>query len=1034
MRGGQLARAERAAHLWVFILNRKNMVAGKALRLLLSVAIGWLVGLGPRPGRAQEAAPYFVRYTTEQGLSHNGVTALARDPRGFLWVGTFNGLNRFDGVQFKVFRHTAEANSLPGNYVLRAGLSTDPLGNLWVATTRGLWRFDPVREQGVVVDVPERRDPQADSHLLSGVSFDRAGWGWFCSGSRLYRIHPRTLRLRSVALPYAVPGDYPDVVVDARDRVWLFLQRAVYCFDAATRRYRYYLGRDDQHPQGVPVNALLPADGHRLLAMTEQGAWQYAPAADRFEALPVPPVRLFAAAALPQPDGSPAWWLGGADRLLRYEPGRPRTSSFETRADDLHSYPGSITLALLADPRLGLLWVGSARGLALLDPQATRFGRQLVLTPDPHRYPEEVQLVQQDRADDSLYWVTSRPTGLWRWRRGQLTPLRLPTGLGHHVRYVQQDARGRLWLGLAGSAFGLACYDPATGRWQPRGRLPAGLPPLSLTRLCLDHAGRLWLGSFEQGLFWYDAAADRIRPFALPDDTLRAARHTVRGVQEDRWGRLWVRTSQGLFRIAADRRRVVPVPIRTAGAPIKLTAMLQSALLLDRENRLWLSGIGFVAEADTTGRVRHLYTAANGLRTDQTFDLAEDARGHIWLATDGPLHELNPATGTFRYYDQGSGLLPITVYQVFTRNRQGELFLGGTGGFNYFRPAQLRRPAPAPPVVLTEVRVNNQPRYLRPGQALALRPGETTLTVGFAALSFSQAAKNRYAYRLEGFDLGWTTTDARAATYTNLAPGRYALRIRAANADGVWNQAGQTLTVQVLPAYYQTWWFRLGLGLAAAALLWSVYRYREGQRRQLARVRDHIAKDLHDDMGSTLSSIRIFSEVAQGQLGGAHPQTAALLQRISQNASALAESMQDIIWTIKPNQDGLTDVVSRLREFGLRLTEAKGIAFDMQVAEPFPVLTLSLEQRRNLYLIFKESVNNAVKYADCATLTVALAVQGRQLRLKIADDGRGFDLATARAGNGLANLQARAQAIGGRVAIATAPGRGTTITLTAPLG
>jgi signal transduction histidine kinase len=168
-------------------------------------------------------------------------------------------------------------------------------------------------------------------------------------------------------------------------------------------------------------------------------------------------------------------------------------------------------------------------------------------------------------------------------------------------------------------------------------------------------------------------------------------------------------------------------------------------------------------------------------------------------------------------------------------------------------------------------------------------------------------------------------------------------------------------------------------------------------------------------MGSTLSSIRIFSEVAQGQLAGEHPQTLVLLQRISANASTLAEAMQDIIWTIKPNQDGLADLVSRMREFGLRLTEAKGIAFSMEVAEPFPVLQLRLEQRRTLYLIFKESVNNAVKYAACLHLRVALSLSGGKLELRITDDGQGFDPATARAGNGLANLQARARDIGGLV-------------------
>lgn len=1008
------------------------MVTGKTLRLLLGAAIGLLVGW-PYPGRAQVSAPYFTRYTTEQGLAHNGVTALAYDRRGFLWVGTFSGLCRFDGVQFKVFRHTADPQSLPGNYVLRGGLTTDSLGNLWVATARGLWCFDPVREQGQVVDVPERRDPRGDSHLLSAISFDRAGRGWFCSSQHLYRRDPRTQRLTAYPLPYAMPGDYPEAIVDARGRPWLYCQQAVYRFDPATRHYTYYMGQDDGHPQGRPaLQGLTRASSPDLYALTDQGAWRYDEALDRFHLEAAPAYRLYAAAVLRPAGAAPQLWLGSNNELLCHEPRTGRLTLFQTEADDPHSYPGSVAAALLPDPRTGALWVGSVRGLARLDPQTARFGRQLVRTPDARRFPEDVQLVQPDRVDSTLYWVVSRQTGLWRWQSGTLTPVRAPLGPGTFLRGLLQDERGRLWLGLRGRAPGLLCYDPATRRWQRRGQVPGSRPPATLSILYRDHRGRLWLGASDDGLYWYDPATDRVHPYPLPHtDQERYA--TVWRMQEDARGQLWVGTSRGLFCIAADRRQVRRVPLRAPGLDIRSTDLLQSTFLLDRAHRLWLTGIGFVAEADTTGRVRRAYTVANGLRADQTFGLAEDARGHLWLATDGPLHELDPATGRFRYYDQSNGLLPTTVYQNFTRGRRGTLLLGGQGGFNYFRPTELQRRSAAPPVAFTEVRVNNQPRPLRPDHTLALHPGETTLTVGFAALSFGQAQRNRYAYRLLGFDANWTETDARTATYTNLSPGTYRLHVRAANSDGVWNQAGQTLTVRVHPAYYQTWWFRAGLVGLLLAAGWGVYRYREAQRRQVARVRDHIAKDLHDDMGSTLSSIRIFSEVAQTQLAGAHPQTAALLQRISQNASTLAESMQDIIWTIKAQPDGLADLVSRMREFGLRLTEARGIAFSMDVAEPFPVLNLSLEQRRNVYLIFKESINNAVKYADCKELTVLLSVKGRHLHLRIADNGRGFDPATARAGNGLANLRTRARDIGGQVTIATAPGRGTTIALTAPL-
>ncbi len=1014
------------------------MGAGKALRLLLRVAIGWLAGL-LQPGWARVPAPYFTRYTTEQGLSRDDVTALAQDKRGFLWVGTLNGLNRFDGVHFKTYRRTGRAGGLPGNYII--GLTADSHGYLWVATNQGLCRFDPLREEGVTIRLPHKL-ALADNDFVSPVHFDPAGFGWFASVNRLYRIHPQTLQLTAFPLPYVIPYDYPVPFFDARGRLWLLSQDAIYQFDKQRRRYTYHLGRDGQHPRAVVVQNLFEGRQRTLYALTERGLLRQDPATQRFAPYGSRQLNLTAIAEGRTSAGEPVIWLGSAYQLTRYEP-LPACYTNFTSSDnpigDAHGYPGGILRTLLSDPVSGILWIGTSRGLTALDPNANRFGRRFVRGTTADGYAATVQCVRQDQLRDSLYWVVADHTHLLRWQRQRdtLALIRRPAMLGRHVYDACQDAQGHLWLGLDGA---LGLYDPRTKQWHRHAlRVPAGAGQapgqrageqsrediISIRQLYVDSQHQLWLGSAQHGLFRYDFRTDSISQYPLP--TNPALRVSVSRFQEDQRGNLWVLTSQGLFRLNAQRSVA-----RLLRGPASRGLCL--SFLLDRRDDLWLASTGQVVQADTTGQVKRTYTAAQGLLADYVFGMTEDRRGHLWFATEEQLHELDPGAGRFRYYGKDNGLLNNVSYSFFTTNRQGEVFLGGERGFNYFRPEQVASRLAAPPVAISEIRVNNHVRPLPPDGALDLQPGETTLSVDVAALNFSQARKNRYAYRLLGFDANWTETDARTATYTNLAPGTYRLGVRAANSDGVWNQTGQTLTVRVHPAYYQTWWFRASLVGLLLAAGWGVYRYREGQRQQLARVRDHIAKDLHDDMGSTLSSIRIFSEVAQSQLAGTHPQTLALLQRISQNASTLAESMQDIIWTIKPHpDDGLADLVSRMREFGLRLTEARGIAFAMNVAEPFPTLNLSLEQRRNVYLIFKESVNNAVKYADCPALTVTLGVRNRQLRLHIADNGRGFDPATARAGNGLANLHARARAIGGQVSVATAPGRGTTIALTAPL-
>ena len=205
--------------------------------------------------------------------------------------------------------------------------------------------------------------------------------------------------------------------------------------------------------------------------------------------------------------------------------------------------------------------------------------------------------------------------------------------------------------------------------------------------------------------------------------------------------------------------------------------------------------------------------------------------------------------------------------------------------------------------------------------------------------------------------------------------------------------------------------------------------YRKQQRKRLEKIRNRIATDLHDDMGSTLSSIRIFSDVAKKQIEEVKPETVQLLDRISNNATSLSENMQDIIWTIRSDNDTLEDLVSRMREFGLRVCDAKHIKFNTIVSQSFRASKLTLEQRRNLYLIFREALNNAVKYADSTQVDLRLNLKGRFLKMELTDNGKGFNVDAVKRGNGLNNLEKRAKEIGGQIDIRSQEGKGTSINL-----
>ncbi|MGB8192210.1 MAG: ATP-binding protein, partial [Chitinophagaceae bacterium] len=245
--------------------------------------------------------------------------------------------------------------------------------------------------------------------------------------------------------------------------------------------------------------------------------------------------------------------------------------------------------------------------------------------------------------------------------------------------------------------------------------------------------------------------------------------------------------------------------------------------------------------------------------------------------------------------------------------------------------------------------------------------------------------------------------------------------------NGILSNEELTLGIKVIPPFYRTWWFWTLIAFALASLLYSYYHIRRDQRHRLEKIRERIATDLHDDMGSTLSSIRIFSDVARNQLVNTQPQVVPLLEKISTNASQLSDNMQDIIWTIKQDNDKLEDLVTRIREFGLKLCDAKDIAFKVHISESFKTSKLDLEQRRNLYLIFKECLNNAIKYSNCTIIQLFITQQRRHLKMVIEDNGKGFSEEAITKGNGLNNIRKRAMEINGNATIESAPGRGTRI-------
>ena len=313
-------------------------------------------------------------------------------------------------------------------------------------------------------------------------------------------------------------------------------------------------------------------------------------------------------------------------------------------------------------------------------------------------------------------------------------------------------------------------------------------------------------------------------------------------------------------------------------------------------------------------------------------------------------------------------------------------------------------------------------------------PGLNQIEIEFSSLAFDRADAIRYQYKLEGADADWSGyTLRRSVNYANLKPGDYRFLVRAVNADGALSEAPASAQFRVLAPFWQRWWF---LALAATAMglaVYGLYRYRVARLVEIERVRTRIATDLHDDIGSNLSLIAGLSRLLRDQIGERDHGAGERLSVIAQASSRSVEAMSDIIWAVNPLKDHLSDLSQRMRRFASEAFTSRDIEFSFTAPDLRRNTRIDAETRREVFLIFKEAVNNTIRHSACAHAGVTLEVDHGELVLKVSDDGKGFDQQTAEYGNGLMSMKARAEKLGGRLEITSAARRGATVTLTAPL-
>lgn len=777
------------------------------------------------------AQGHFDRISIEQGLSNQAVYALLQDRQGFLWVGTQNGLDRYDGRRFVHYNHVSgDPGSLGDNFIrclledrkgliwighregiscldqtterfenfsLRAfgagqkkisevlSLAELPNGSLLVGTSSGLFFFDVPKKAFTRILPQHGAAPGQGLRVNALLPFGETRC-WAGTDAGLVRVEAKGPSGYEAKIVLSLPP-VQGLCAEGDRGLWLATDAGVCFFDHATGQAR---------PVGKPQQTAFVAKDRRgrLLTGNLRGieVWDDR-RGDFLPLLKDDSKGGWFKASRPQAileDRNQTFWIATfSDGLYHYNPYRQRFRIFRHEEDNPHSLSDNFTIALLEDSQ-GALWIGTDADLNRLDPLTGRFST-----------------------------FATKPTGM--------------------VRAVFEDREGTLWAGI-----------PTGVIQQKKGAPPRNLtynpaqrdcPGRAVKAIFQDHAGVLWFGG-GNGLFRRQAPADVFEPVELPG--LQADTNMIYHITEDHQYNLWVSTSNGLLRVGKNRRDF-RLFTHDPARPQSLCDNNISSVAVGRDGQTWVASYdgGLEKYEAATETFRH-FTQKNGLPDEKIWGIVEDNRGFLWLSHCRGLSRFDPRTETFRHFDKADGLQDheFVIGSFHKGKNSGKLYFGGAQGFNAFHPDSLPFNETPPAVVFTAFRFHRggveasafgQINGISGLSAVALDYPVQTIVCEFAALDYRMPEKNRYAYRIDGIHGDWVDLGNKAeVTFANLPPGSYTLRVRAANNDGVWNDAGAALRITLHPPWWATWWAYALYALCLGAAIWALYQNQ--LRRRLA--------------------------------------------------------------------------------------------------------------------------------------------------------------------------------------------------------
>lgn len=1016
----------------------------------------------PQPSSVQ-----FTNLTIDDGLSENSVICILQDRKGFLWFGTGDGLNRYDGHQFKIYKHDPDnPHSIGSNYIL--AVFEDHNGDLWIGTWQGgLNKYN--RENDTFtrfLNDPDDPYSLSDNSALS-IYQDSKGILWIgtiAGGINQYHKGDGEKSPEEYFAHYKHDPNNPNTLSNnvvttiaegPSGELWIGtggggLNR----FDPETLEFSHYASNteDTASLSHNAVTAILPdPDDSAILWIGTRGG-----GISRFDTRTEKFFRYMSMAENASSlsnnliysiyfDRKKQLWVGtfggGLNRLDR---DKSRFIHYKNDPANPQSLSDDKVISIFED-NSGNLWLGTHKGgINKLNRLASRFRHFLqgIGNESMRLCSSIITTVYEDQA--GALWVGTQE-GLNRFdRKGgkfiyYLHDPSRATSLSHNwVSSIFEDNRGNFWVGTYGG--GLNLMDRRTGAFRHFRHDSDNANSIGDDRVLSisESGGVLWIGIRGGGLNRFDPETKTFRQYIPePDNPNSLSNNIVRQVYPDKSGMLWLATNSGLNRFDP----VTGIFSRFFHEPDNPNSLSDNRILSineDSRGLLWISTMNGLNRFDHSTNEFTSYLEQNGLPNNVVYAVLEDNQGNLWLSTNGGLSKFDLNTEKCTNFDVRDGLQGNEFnVGAYLKSQSGEMFFGGNNGLNAFYPDSIATNSHIPQVVITDFRLLNKSIEIGDSTILQkciwedpeihLSYNDKVFSFEFAALDYTAPAKNQYAYMMEGFDEDWIASGNRHfAGYTNLDPGHYRFRVKGSNNNGVWNEEGVSLNIIIAPPFWMTWWFRSMVLITIFAFMYAFYRMRLRRLLELERTRTRIARDLHDEVSATLSSISFFGQAIVNKWEKQMPaEGRTFLSAIINSAQDALEKIKDIIWAINPEHDQLDELLAKCQRFASDLFDSKEIAYAIDISPNKTSKTLGMEARQHFWLIFKEIITNVAKHSKATTIDVIISADNNRIKLVVSDDGVGFNPDILKGGNGLKNIRSRAEKLNARLNLQTLEGQGT---------